>query len=167
MAQTNSLNSQQSGAARIGASAPGTWILGAGQALTLRPRRAGVLRVARGRVWATLDGPHPGPANDRGDLVLGVGEELVLGEGQNAVLEDWDHKADAQFAWDPLPVATPLPAQPSRWQANVAQPTRELTLALGLVGHALGRLFWGLAGYSEYLVAGRGRVQPCWHANQP
>ena len=36
----------------------GAWKLEPGRALTLHPTEAGELRVAEGRLWATLDGPH-------------------------------------------------------------------------------------------------------------
>ena len=42
----------------------GAWKLANGRAMTLQPREAGVLRVARGGLWATGDGPHGGPLND-------------------------------------------------------------------------------------------------------
>ena len=45
---------------------PGTWKLGRGRAITLRPTTDGILRIAHGRVWATVDGPHGGtPADSR------------------------------------------------------------------------------------------------------
>ena len=39
----------------MGTRLPGCWQLGHGRAVSLLPREAGVLRVAHGRVWATLD----------------------------------------------------------------------------------------------------------------
>ena len=36
----------------------GCWKLGDGRALTLRPTRPGVLRIAHGRVWITFDQAH-------------------------------------------------------------------------------------------------------------
>ncbi len=65
----------------------GSWVLPAGHALTLQSRHARALHVTQGRVWATLDGPHAGPGNDRGDLVLQAGERLNLQAGQRVVIE--------------------------------------------------------------------------------
>ncbi|HKB52603.1 MAG TPA: DUF2917 domain-containing protein [Ramlibacter sp.] len=91
-----------------GASAAGTWRLLPGQALTLQPRRGGVLRVAAGALWATADGPHGGPSNGRGDRVLEVGETVSLRAGERLVVEPIGGVAPARFAWDPLP---PWPAR--------------------------------------------------------
>jgi hypothetical protein len=158
--------------------AAGCWHLGAGRALTLQPREAGELSISQGRVWATFDGPHPGPANDRGDLVLKPGERLQLKAGQRVVLESWGAAANASatsaanapawFVWQTQPAQLPLGAHSgSRWQLTVAQPARELGHALWQTVQAFGRLIWGVAGYSEFMVAGRGRVMPVLESNQP
>jgi hypothetical protein len=47
---------------------------------------------------------------------------------------------------------------PSRFDREVLSPTRELGAALGLATTAIARVLRGLLGYSEFLVAGRGRV---------
>ena len=65
----------------------GCWKLASGRAMTLQPREAGVLRINAGQVWATLDGPHTGPANDWGDLFLTKGQRLNLQPGQRVVIE--------------------------------------------------------------------------------
>ncbi|HEY3046701.1 MAG TPA: hypothetical protein VGJ72_04440 [Polaromonas sp.] len=57
--------------------------------------------------------------------------------------------------------------QSTRWQAAVMQPLRELGLALGTAVPALGRLLVGVAGYADYLVAGRGRVLAPLESNPP
>ena len=54
----------------------GCWSLMPGQAISLMPREAGVLRIARGRVWATVDGPPSGHGNESGDHVLLAGQRL-------------------------------------------------------------------------------------------
>ena len=60
---------------------------------------------------------------------------------------------------------------PSRWQAEVGVPGRELAHALQCTTVALGRLSWGVLGYaaylSSYLVAGRGRVLSRFESNPP
>lgn len=63
------------------------WQLDAGRALALRAREATELTVAQGMLWATLDGPHVGPLNDRGDVVLQAGERLLLAAGQRVLIE--------------------------------------------------------------------------------
>jgi hypothetical protein len=96
------------------AALPGTWELAAGRAMTLRPREPGVLRVARGRVWATCDGPHAGPLNDLGDRILHAGDALRLPAGQRWVLEAWRGESAARFDWDPLPLRAPAPRRRAR-----------------------------------------------------
>jgi Protein of unknown function (DUF2917) len=166
----------------------GSWQLGRGQAVYLRGKEAAVLRINAGRVWATLDGPHSGPANDLGDRVLAAGEQLTVPAGQGVVIEPWGRATpdSAFFSWDPLP-AVQLESAPasagstvhsaahsavhsaarSRLQVAVGEPLRELGLALWLVAQALGHLARGVAGLGEFLVAGRGRVLPRMESNPP
>ena len=119
---------------------PGTWKLGAGRAITLQPREAGVLRVAHGQLWATFDGPHGGPPNDLGDHFVGVGEHLRLRAGQRLVVEARDARAPTYFSWDPLPVRGKAPRL-----APVVQPLADLRMALALGAGAARRLVAGLA----------------------
>jgi hypothetical protein len=138
--------------------------------MTLRNAEAGVLRIAQGRVWATVDGPHLGPANNQGDVILTAGQGLSVAPGQRVVIEPWDHDLNqvVHFSWDSLRPKTQLRVQSgSRWQEAVVQPMRDFGLALQLAMRALGRLAWGLAGYWEFSTAGRGRVMPCMKSNQP
>jgi Protein of unknown function (DUF2917) len=133
---------------------PGTWKLAAGRAITLRPREAGILRVAHGQMWATYDGPHQGSLNDLGDHVIGTGGQLRVRAGQRLVVESWGGQSPAYFSWDPLPV----PAQFSAPRlVRVVQPLSDLRLALALGAGAAGRLVAGLAGLAWDVVAGRGR----------
>lgn len=60
---------------------PGTWKLARGRAITLRPTTDGILRIAHGRVWATVEGPHGGTPCDSGDHVLEVGRSMFLRAG--------------------------------------------------------------------------------------
>jgi len=134
---------------------PGTWKLAAGRAVTLEPREAGVLKVAHGQMWVTQDGPHGGPANDLGDVVLGAGEQVPLREGQRLVIEAWNHHgAPAYFSWDPLPVS---PEAPVPVAAAVVQPLADLRRAGTLAAGAIGRLVTGLARVGWHVVAGRAR----------
>lgn len=63
------------------------WSMHAGRAMALHARHASVLKVHSGCVWATLDGPHSGAANDRGDVVLNAGSTLHVPAGQRVVFE--------------------------------------------------------------------------------
>ena len=67
----------------------GSWVLPAGRAITLDVTDASALAITQGRVWATFDGPHQGPANDLGDVILNAGERLPLHAGQRVVIEPW------------------------------------------------------------------------------
>jgi hypothetical protein len=126
---------------------PGTWKLARGRAITLRPATNGVLRVAHGRVWATVDGPHGAGPSDSGDHVLEVGRSLWLRAGQRAVIEAWNANGAAYFSWDPVlaPVAQAAAArQPRLNLAPVLQPLADLRLALGMAAGAFGRLAVGI-----------------------
>src|SRR5438105_10230393 len=116
---------------------PGTWKLAAGRAITLEPRDPGVLKVAHGRLWLTLEGPHPGRLDESGDRIMAVGEQLRLKPGQRVVVEAWNDRCPAYFSWDPLPAAAP--ARRIR-TADVMQPLADLRLALVFGGHAVARL---------------------------
>lgn len=150
-----------------GPAVSGRWQLAAERAISLRPRQAGVLRITQGRVWATLDGPQQGAGNESGDHFLQPGQRLLVGAGQHLVLEPWPDSGEvpACFEWTPLAAARSVPA--ARWNAAVIEPLHELGQALLMAGSALGRLALGLAGYAEFLVAGRGRVLSKCEANPP
>lgn len=133
------------------AALPGCWKLDAGRALSLTPEGSGVLRVAHGRVWVTIDMLHS-DAQAAGDLFLVPGRGLVVQAGQRVVLESsgTDREAPAYFSWDPLPQAQARAVgsavrMASRWQQAVAQPVRDLGAALGQAGAALARLGVGVA----------------------
>jgi len=49
----------------------------------------------------------------------------------------------------------------------VVAPSRELATALGQATLAFGRLLRGVLGYTEFLVAGRGRVLSRFESNPP
>lgn len=149
----------------VPASTPVGWKLTRGEPLSLLPRQDSVLYILRGRVWATVDGPHAGPANASGDIVLQAGQRLGIRAGRHLVLESLDD-VPARFDWAAAPVPQSV-AAPSRWKTTVVQPLRDFGHALGLAGAALVRLVLGLVGYGEYLVAGRGRVLHCMEGNPP
>ena len=163
MASSNTLEFQQSLGPDIVpglTGLPGFWKLKPGRALSLRPRRPGVLRIARGRVWATFDGPHHGAANQLGDQFLQAGEQMEVKPGQRLVVEPLEHggRNDVFFEWVPaLEIANVPTGQHAR---GVTQPLQDLVLALGLVGTALVRLGAGLMAYVRHGVSGRPGVHP-------
>ena len=136
-------------------SVPGFWKLAPGQALSLQPRRAGLLRVAQGQVWVTLDVPHRGAGNELGDYFLQAGEQLGVGAGRHLVLEPFARAGGhpVLFEWSPVPDVThTLTAHNA---SAVTQALRDLGLALGMVATAMSRLFAGLAVSARQLVSGR------------
>ncbi|MBP6852978.1 MAG: DUF2917 domain-containing protein [Rhodoferax sp.] len=154
----------------LGAVLPECWKLVPERAVTLHPDGAGILRISGGRVWATVDGPHHGPANDWGDVVLRSGEQLQLLPGQQVVVEAYGEAVNepAYFSWEPAPT---VPAQhgfvPSPWGDALARPMLRFDLALPtlLAGVARG-LAW-LGNLLHWLVQGRGRVLSPMEFNQP
>lgn len=120
----------------------GAWKLAPGRALTLHPSEPGELRVAEGRLWATLDGPHAGSPRGLGDLVIEAGGVLRLRAGQRVVIEPAGVGEAAWFRWD---VALQPALVPARCWEPVVQAWRELQDGLALTGRAAGRLASGLA----------------------
>ena len=129
----------------------GAWTLAARQAMSLRPREHGVLKVKHGKVWLTVEGPHGGGPGDSGDHVLSAGERITLAAHRHVVLEAWKDR-NVCFDWTPLPQT--VPAQASARQA-VVEPLRDLREATGLAFHAFGRLAAGLARLAWASVGGR------------
>ncbi|RYY48957.1 MAG: DUF2917 domain-containing protein [Comamonadaceae bacterium] len=132
---------------------PGTWKLARGRATTLRPTSDGILRVAHGRVWATVEGPHGRTPTDSGDHVLEVGRAMWLRAGQSVVIEAWNPRGASYFSWDP--VVAPAPVAASRRPLNFAgvlQPLADLRLAAGMAGAAVLRLAAGVARLGVDLV---------------
>jgi len=148
---------------RSAASLAGLWHLAPRQALSLYPATDRELRIAQGRVWVTA-GEHHGPKGwpVPGDWVLRQGDVLRVPAGAHLVMESWPEADGAAVRFDfavcEPALATPLPLQSSRFHRDVAQPARELGVALGQALRALGRLVVGIAGCADVLVAGRGRV---------
>jgi len=140
---------------------PGTWKLARGRAITLRPVSNGILRIAHGRVWATLDGPHGATPFDSGDHVLEVGRSMFVQAGQRVVIEAWNKTGAAYFSWDPVlaPVTVPAARRQARFMA-VLQPLADLRLAVGLVFRALGRLATGLGRLAIDMVPSRSARGP-------
>ena len=162
-----------------GAQPAGSWKLAGGSAVTLHDVHAAVLRITHGRVWATVDGPHCGPANNLGDLVLNAGERLTVQAGQRVVIEPWGSSASGAsraneavyFSWDPAldSSAVPLqgrghrPAQAgSRMQVAVVYPLRDVGLALKDGSPRLGTTGVGHCGPCRGPVCGYRRVFDGW-----
>jgi hypothetical protein len=120
----------------------GTWTLGAGHAISLRPAEPGTVRVAEGRVWVTYDGPHGRTPSDSGDHIVSGGAALPLAAGERLVMEAWNGGRPVRFSWEPAPA--PQPVEAARWTA-VTQPLADLRLALVFGLGAFGRLLAGLA----------------------
>ncbi len=127
--------------------------LAAGTAVTLRAKQLSVLRIAHGRVWATLSDAGPYSRALAGDHFLSRGQSLTLLPGQALVMESFEpsagqHAAAAHFNWETPGVADSAlqntqPADPAI-DMGVRQPLRDLRHALGLVAGASGRLVRGL-----------------------
>lgn len=167
MIASNTLKLQQY---RDGFPLPGFWKLAPERAVTLNPTEAGILRIAQGQVWATLDGPHHGPANDWGDVVLHSGEQLELMPGQHVVVEPFSDAVNepAYFSWEPsAALAQSVPIDELGWfEAPAARP-RELSDRIAASVHALRSLLYRLGGLVQYFVAGKGRVLSPLESNQP
>jgi len=147
------------------------WTLNRGAAQTFRAKSAGVLRVSGGRAWVTLSASRfsPQPRRyrdlDPGDIFVGPGNDLALRSGQAVVIESWpsDGMPLTRLQWVP----DPRSAHMNHWHSAVVQPAKELGHGLGQVALACMRLLRGLASYSKFLVAGRGRVQGPLESNPP
>lgn len=105
---------------------PGCWKLAPGQAITLRPRAAGVLKIAQGQVWATFDGPHTGHGNESGDHFLKAGQSVGVRGGQRLVFEPCAQpdETPVYFEWVPAARVNGL----RRWPLTLVQPFRVLGL---------------------------------------
>ena len=168
MIANNALKLQQS---QDGLSLPGFWKLAPEHAVTLNPSEAGVLRIAQGQVWATLDGPHQGPANDWGDVVLHSGEQLKLMPGQHVVVEPFGDAVNepVYFSWEPSTALAhaAVPGDESGWRDVLARQPATLHDEMSIRVRALGRWMSRLGGFLAYFVAGRGRVLSPLETNQP
>ena len=143
------------------------WRLDARRAMSLRPQVPSRLHITQGRAWVTLGQAHEGAGNESGDLVLTAGESLVVPAGARLVMEPWQPSAGpVRFDWCAEPEVRAR-EQASRFGREVVTPSRELGVALGQAGLAFARLVRGLFGYSEFLVAGRGRVLTPFESNPP
>lgn len=144
------------------------WRLDVRRAMTLRPQVPSRLHITEGRAWVTLGMPHEGAGNVSGDVMLAAGESLAVPAGARLVMEPWQpvSAGPVRFDWCAEPDARAV-EQPDRFGRDVVAPSRELAVALGQAGWAFVRLLRGLFGYSEYLVAGRGRVLTPYESNPP
>ena len=160
MASPSVLQSQQSvqsvaatGKDAGSGAAIGMWAMEPQEVLSLSPRTACVFRVTRGRIWATLSGPHSGPANAWGDVFLAPGQALHVPAGQRLVLESLAGRSEAAACFDWLPASTLSP-----WQQAVGLPLAELRQSLGGATRAAGHLVQGLGRLAWRGATGRGQV---------
>lgn len=143
------------------------WRLDTRRAMSLRPRVPSRLHIIQGRAWVTLGKAHEGAGNESGDVVLCAGESLVVPAGARLVMEAWQPSAGpVRFDWCAEPDDRSLD-EVDRFGREVVTPSRELWVALRQAGLAFARLVRGLFGYSEFLVAGRGRVLTPFESNPP
>jgi Protein of unknown function (DUF2917) len=134
----------------------GAWRLHPGQAMSLHPREASLLRIHRGPVWVTLGEPGALSPQASGDRFLKDGESMVVPPGARLVMEPLSaRESDGPVCFDWTGAA---PVQDSRFGREVRAPLHEAVTAFGQAAWALLRVARGLLGYSEFLVAGRGRV---------
>ncbi len=148
-------------------SVAGAWRLFPGRAMSLKPKAAAELRLRRGGAWVTLGETDRGIPGASGDRFLREGEMLLVPAGAWLVMEPIDVRDGDEpvlFDWTDRVVDPPAS---SRFSREVVTPGRDLVLALGQAGLALVRVFRGLLGYGEYLVAGRGRVLSHLEGNPP
>ena len=167
MTANNALKLQQY---RDGFPLPGCWKLAPERAVTLNPTEAGVLRIAQGRVWATLDGPHQGPANDWGDVVLHSGEQLQLLPGQQVVVEPFGDAVNepAYFSWEPSTARSKaVPSVEPSWHGALTRPLANADDGIRMSLRATGRMGSAMRAFLRYFVAGRGRVLSPLESNQP
>lgn len=89
----------------------GSCRLEAGQAITMRARQAGQLRVVQGRLWITFSNAAQDARVQAGDHFLLPGQSLALAAGQTVVMEPWavGQPALAWVGWEPAPVPRLMP----------------------------------------------------------
>ncbi len=152
----------------LGVAAARGWRLDARRAMSLRPKVPSRLYITQGRAWVTLGLPTQGHGNELGDHMLEAGQSLAVPAGARVVMEPWQpaQATPVRFEWCSEAEARAAEVD-TRFSREVAQPGRELVVALGQASWAFVRLVRGLLGYSEYLVAGRGRVLTPYESNPP
>jgi hypothetical protein len=141
------------------AASQGLWTVSPARALSLRPRRAGVLCIAHGAAWVTRSGPHPGTAEGgpQGDLLLQAGERLALRAGDALVLEPvatpGQPAATLAFDWREASADALL------WREAVGRPAHELGRALAEAAHAFARLARGVPAWAVARLRPVGRAR--------
>jgi hypothetical protein len=139
------LSAARSASSAVCAASPAVFALPAGQALTLQPAIAAVLRITQGGAWVTLPSLP-------GDHFLRAGDALRVPVGDKLVMEAWPHSAanPLRFAWDAAPAALSAtsPVNVAVGQLSyctaVLVPLADLRAALALGAGAVARLLLGL-----------------------
>ncbi|WP_309681230.1 DUF2917 domain-containing protein [Polaromonas sp.] len=116
---------------------PDYWKLGAGQALSLRARRAGMLHITHGRVWATFDHADARRSTRAGDHFLSRGDSLCLQPGESLVMEPLGrgHQPSAYLSWEPVPAsrgASVLPTSGHPVMGAVSRAANRLATAFAI-----------------------------------
>lgn len=75
---------------------PGSYWLDFGQVITLQARATASLEVFRGRLWVTRCISEQAPCDD---IVLHVGDVLMVPAGESILVEPWDRHG-AACHWD-------------------------------------------------------------------
>jgi hypothetical protein len=90
---------------------PGSCRLEAGQAITMRARQAGQLRVVQGRLWITFSNAAQDARVRAGDHFLLPGQSLAVSAGETVVMESWavGQPVPAWVCWEPAPVPRLMP----------------------------------------------------------
>jgi len=126
---------------------PGHCRLMPGQATTLRPRRASLLNIDQGWIWATFAGPHRVLGHESGDRFLAPGDALCVPAGTRLVLEaltDPNNPQPVHFLWSEVVVSN----RSQIFAGQVLAPARELRRSTAHTLMALQRLVRGLIGWS-------------------
>jgi len=125
-----------------------------GRAMSLCPPRAALLRVRRGRVWVTMDGPQPAARPHERDRVLAQGDVLRVPARVRLVMEPLALAGDAQPAYVDWIVGVETPFA-QRLTCEVLAPARECGQALQRAAQSLMQSMRGLVLLLNPLGSGR------------
>ncbi|MBU0589745.1 MAG: DUF2917 domain-containing protein [Gammaproteobacteria bacterium] len=122
-----------------------------GVPLRFQGARGVSIECTEGRLWLTVEGEFDDFHLTQGERLCIPNEGLVLVEGSPMGTIRLSREMSSA----------------SRWRQAVSQPLRDMGWSMMMVVSAFLRLLAGLAGYGEYLVAGRGRVLSRFEGNPP
>ena len=135
---------------KLPARAVGCFRLSIGCAMSLTPNVPGELRIALGRVWATLGHALDNESVRAGDHFLNAGEVMHLERGHHLVMEAYDKNTGqpVYFSWEPDAALSRVksPRRPQHARVDVQLALRDVGSALHQAGWSLGRLMQVVAG---------------------